>query len=108
MALEEKQSEHDYPCFIRVAEDEHDSFIELPSEKNGSILLSTIQAQFPNAIGLKYRSSTGGWRGVRLSENCLDPPYDGWGTTTFFITLPKTGRSVNFVTLRFVVQIFDK
>ncbi|XP_057312351.1 TAR DNA-binding protein 43-like [Hydractinia symbiolongicarpus] len=88
---EEKVVTEKYPCFVKVSDEENgENCIELPTESCGTILLSTIQAQFPNAIGLKYKSSTGAWRGIRLSDNILDPPFEGWGDTTYHITLPKT------------------
>ena len=75
-----------------VGDDEDsDIFMELPTEKDGSILLSTIRAQFPSAIGLKFKSSTGSWRGVRISDSILDPPFDGWQDNHYVITLPKQG-----------------
>ena len=84
-----------YPCFVKVAEDESlESFIELPTEKSGGMLLSTLQAQFPNAIGLKYKSPSGSWRGIRLSENTFAPPFEGWGETVYSITLSKIGEFV--------------
>lgn len=89
---EEKVLTEKYPCFVKVSDEENgENCIELPTEGCGTILLSTIQAQFPNAIGLKYKSPTGAWRGIRLSDNVLDPPFEGWGDTTYHITLPKTG-----------------
>ncbi|XP_066930592.1 TAR DNA-binding protein 43-like [Clytia hemisphaerica] len=82
-----------YPCFVKIAEDETlENFIELPTEKCGSMLLSTIQGQYPNAIGLKYKSPSGSWRGVRLSESMLDPPFEGWGEAVYSITLPKSEK----------------
>lgn len=79
-----------YPCYILVGDDEDsDVYMELPTEKDGSILLSTIQAQFPNAIGLKFKSSSGLWRGVRISDNILHPPFEGWDDNHYVITLPK-------------------
>lgn len=69
--------------FIQVTDQEGNDIIELPVERNGTVLLSTIQAQFPNAIGLKYRSLNGGWRGVRAADNILDPPSNGWGETIY-------------------------
>ena len=81
-----------YPCFVKVAEDESlENFIELPTEKFGGMLLSTLQAQFPNAIGLKYKSPSGSWRGIRLSDNTFAPPFEGWGETVYSITLSKSG-----------------
>ena len=54
------------PRYVRVMEKEgaEDDMMELPREKDDTVLLSTIQAQFPDAIGLKYKpSGGGGWRG---------------------------------------------
>lgn len=82
-----------YPCYILIGdEDDLDECMELPSEKDGSILLSTIQAQFPCAIGLKYKSATGLMRGVRVYDNILRPPFEGWGNNHYIITLPKQGK----------------
>lgn len=51
--------------YIQVSEEEQDEPIELPSEEDGSLLLSTVAAQFPGACGLKYRNpETGNFRGV--------------------------------------------
>lgn len=92
---DEKPAKENYPCFVRVCDDDaSENFIELPTEQDGSMLLSTIQSQYPNAIGLKYKSTSGSWRGVRLSDNVLDPPFEGWQTTVFTITLPKTGNNI--------------
>lgn len=41
---------------------------------------------FPRAIGLKYRSSSGAWRGVRAEDNVLEPPHNGWGETIYMVT----------------------
>lgn len=90
--VEDQQPVEQYPCFVKVSEDESmDNFIELPTEKFGGMLLSTLQAQYPNAIGLKYKSPSGSWRGIRLSENTLAPPFEGWGEIVYSITLSKTG-----------------
>ena len=59
------EDDSDYPSFVKVAEKEScsEDYMELPREKDGTVLLSTIQAQFTHAIGLKYKSSSGAWRG---------------------------------------------
>lgn len=79
----------DYPCYIKVGDEDSCEFMELPTECDGTILLSTIQAQFPSAIGLRYKTESGGWRGMRLAENCLDPPLEGWGENEYFVTYNK-------------------
>lgn len=77
----------EYQSFVKVAESQDtDDIMELPREKDGTVLLSTLQAQFPGAIGLKYKSSSGGWRGIRVEEKVLEPPYGGWGDTLYIVT----------------------
>ena len=78
--------------FIKVAEEEGDEPIELPSEEaDNSLLLSTLMAQFPGACGLKYRNpESRAWRGVRLSDGRLFPPSDtGWGAHVYVCVMPK-------------------
>ncbi|VVC27967.1 RNA recognition motif domain [Cinara cedri] len=65
--------------YVQVAESEN-SFvdpIDMPTEKDNSLLLSTLEAQYPGAIGLKYRVNNR-LRIVRLNEDKLYPPEDGW------------------------------
>ena len=71
------------PEYINVTSDESTDQepIELPTEEDKTMLLSTVAAQFPNCTGLKYRHpDTGGLRGIRLAEGVLHAPEDGWGT----------------------------
>lgn len=80
--------EEGYQSFISVAAKEGimDDIMELPRENDGTVLLSTVEAQFPSAVGLKYRSSSGGWRGIRAENNVLDPPHGGWGERIYIVT----------------------
>ena len=43
--------------FVLVCSDEStkNEGVELPTEKNGTLLLSVVQSQFEGASGLKYR-----------------------------------------------------
>lgn len=76
--------------YIRVSEEEGDEPIELPSEDDSTLLLSTLSAQFPGTCGLKYRNQESGtMRGVRLTEGRLHPPDGGWGNNLFFCVFPK-------------------
>ena len=85
--------DYGYQSFVKIAEnDSSTSFMELPKEDDGSLLLSTLTGQFPNAVGLKYKSSSGAWRGIRISDNILDAPSAGWGDTVYHITLQHSGR----------------
>jgi hypothetical protein len=77
--------------YLQVAEDEGEEPIELPTEDDGTLLLSTLSAQFPGSSGLKYRNpETKAMRGVRLSEGRLHPPPEiGWGSQIFYCVFPK-------------------
>ena len=84
--MERENGDAGYQSFVKVTEQGSDDFMELPREKDGTVLLSTVQAQYPSAIGLKYKSASGGWRGIRAEDNVLDPPFGGWGENLYFIT----------------------
>ena len=79
--------------YVRVTEDESLPAIELPTESDGAILLSTLQAQFPGACGLRYKNpETDSWRGIRLLDNMLCPPADeGWGCH-LYVVVQKNGE----------------
>jgi len=84
--------------WVAVVQDEGDEPIEIPTESDGTILLTSLTAQFPGVTGLKFRNpETNTLRGVRCSENQLFPPNeDGWGTDTYICTRPKQlPRSLN-------------
>lgn len=83
--------------YISVAEEEGAEPIELPTEEDGTVLLSTLSAQFPRSCGLKFRapesvSQTRSWRGVRLAEGKLfQPPDIGWSNIVFVCVTPRAG-----------------
>lgn len=79
--------------YLKVAEDEGEEPIELPSEDDGTLLLSTLAAQFPGTCGLKYRNpESKGIRGVRLVEGRLHPPDEGWGQNVYYCVFPKENK----------------
>ncbi|XP_060532632.1 TAR DNA-binding protein 43-like [Cylas formicarius] len=80
--------------YLQVAEDEGEEPIELPTEDDGTLLLSTLSAQFPGASGLKYRNpETKAVRGVRLTDGRLHPPPDGgWGSNIYYCVFPKENK----------------
>jgi len=76
--------------YLKVSEDEGEEPIEVPTEEDSTLLLSTLQAQFPGASGLKFRNpDSGGMRGVRITEGRFHPPESGWGTNVFVCVFPK-------------------
>ncbi|KAL1447133.1 hypothetical protein MTO96_028656 [Rhipicephalus appendiculatus] len=77
-------------CFIQVSEDESEEPIELPCEDDGTLLLTTLSAQFPATCGLKYRNpESGTMRGVRLVDGRFHPPDNGWGNVVYYCVFPK-------------------
>ena len=82
--------------WVAVVTDEGDEPIEIPTEGDGTMLLSSLTAQFPGVTGLKFRNpSTNTLRGVRILENVLYPPdaNEGWGATTYICTRPAGAMS---------------
>lgn len=78
--------------YIQVAEEEGDEPMELPTEEDNTLLLSTLQGQFPGTSGLKYRNAeNNAVRGIRLHEGRLHPPSndDGWGDIVYLCVFPK-------------------
>ncbi|XP_051164333.1 uncharacterized protein LOC127283469 isoform X2 [Leptopilina boulardi] len=79
--------------YIQVAEDEGEEPIELPTEDDSTLLLTTLAAQFPGTCGLKYRNpESRAMRGVRLVDGRLHPPENGWGKAVYFCVFPKENK----------------
>ncbi|XP_033107642.1 TAR DNA-binding protein 43-like isoform X2 [Anneissia japonica] len=77
--------------YVRTVEDENDPEpMELPVETDGTILLSTLHAQYPGATGLKYRNpDSGAMRGLRVVENAIQPPDEVWHDYLYVAAYPK-------------------
>ncbi|XP_055515369.1 TAR DNA-binding protein 43-like isoform X2 [Leucoraja erinacea] len=79
--------------YIRVVDEESEEPIEIPSEDDGTLLLSTVAAQFPAAYGLRYRNPDNQClRGVRLVEGILHAPENGWGNLVYVVNYPKDNK----------------
>ena len=77
--------------YIKVCAEEGGEFLEFPKEADNTVLLSTLQSQFPTAIGLRYRGSSGAWRSLRVEENVLSAPKEGWLDRIYCVTI-NTGE----------------
>ncbi len=86
--------------WVAVAEAEGEDPVEISTEPDGTLLLTSVTAQFPGSTGLRFRNpDTGGFRGVRCHEGVLHPPSeeDGWGavqgdagaTLVYYCVRPK-------------------
>ena len=61
--------------WVAVVQEEGDEPIEIPTEGDGTMLLTSVTAQFPGVTGLKFRNPTSGvLRGIRCHDNVLYPP----------------------------------
>ncbi|XP_061688138.1 TAR DNA-binding protein 43 isoform X2 [Syngnathoides biaculeatus] len=79
--------------YVRVAEEENEEPMEIPSEDDGTVLLSTVSAQFPGACGLRFRSPVSQcMRGVRIVEGVLHAPETGWGNMVYVVNYPKDNK----------------
>ena len=76
--------------WVAVLLEEGDEPIEIPTEGDGTMLLTSVTAQFPGVTGLKFRNQeTGGLRGIRCHDNILYPPTEeGWGNISYICTRP--------------------
>ena len=82
--------------YIVVTDDETkpDHLVELPVEPDGLLLLSTLDAQFSEATGLKFRAPSGVFRGLRVAEGKVHPPESGWETASQYVVVCK-GKSLH-------------
>jgi len=73
--------------YIKICEEEGGEFMEFPKETNSTLLLSTLTAQFPNAIGLKYRAPSGALRALRFQDGIMEAPKGGWGDRKYVLAV---------------------
>jgi len=85
--VEEEKEDQEQEDYIKVAPNEDSDFMEFPIEEDGSVMFSTIQAQIPNAAGIKYKGPSGAWRAIRAVDNVLAAPKGGWGDRIYFISV---------------------
>uniref|UniRef100_A0A1I7UYW4 TAR DNA-binding protein 43 n=1 Tax=Caenorhabditis tropicalis TaxID=1561998 RepID=A0A1I7UYW4_9PELO len=86
----------DHPEFITVQDPTGEEPIELPTV-DGAVLMSTLQASFPGATGLKYKNpKTGANRAVQVDPSGLKllVPSDGWDNKTFHVIVAPQGERV--------------
>ena len=88
-------------AYISIAENaNNDILIEIPAESNGTLLLSSIAAQYPGAVGLRFKSDTGAWRGCRV-EVCVFF-LTTHGGTLFLTLFPMGGGGLLPLSLRHI------
>lgn len=84
---------HKMTVYVKVIEDEGEEPIELPTEEDGMLLLTTLTAQFPGCSGLKVKiPDTNTMRGIKLINGRLHPPETGWGDNFYQCVFPKENK----------------
>ena len=59
--------------------------VDIELEDDGTLLLSSLQANFTNGSGLIYYTDEGRKRSIRVSEGKLFPPRGKWGERTYSV-----------------------
>lgn len=78
---------------MAVCEQEDEEPMEIPVEPDGTLLLSSLVAQFPGATGLRYRpQDSKALRGLRLADERLYSPEEGWDAYVFVCNMPKENK----------------
>jgi len=79
--------------YVAVCEQEDEEPIEIPAEPDGTLLLTSLVAQFPGATGLRYRpQDSKALRGLRLADGRIYSPEEGWDAYTFVCNMPKENK----------------
>nr|CDJ94554.1 RNA recognition motif domain containing protein [Haemonchus contortus] len=76
-----------------VVSDSNGDPIELPTARDNSLSMATLQASYPGATGMKYKNpKTGALRAVAVdsSGTKLLPPLDGWDDKVFMVITSNT------------------
>jgi len=73
--------------YVKITDRENSNPIEVPTEDDGSILLSTVTGQFPRATSLCF-SFNENVRAVKIKDGKLYAPEDGWGDLIYRCVFP--------------------
>eukprot|EP00041_Stephanoeca_diplocostata_P010032 m.159079 g.159079 ORF g.159079 m.159079 type:complete len:414 (+) comp17991_c0_seq3:360-1601(+) len=70
---------------------EEQEIVEVPTEDESTLLLTTLASQFEDAIGLKYKNpETHAMRALKVKDGNLYAPADGWGDHTYLVVLQES------------------
>lgn len=74
--------------YVKITDSDDAESIEVPTEDDGTLSVTTVDAQYPGATGLKYRLD-GHVRAVKIANGKLYPPEGGWGDLVYNCVFPK-------------------
>lgn len=75
--------------YITIRDMEFDELVEVPAERDGTLLLSTVKGQCPSAVGIRFKTESGAWRGLRTEGNIIKQPAEGWGEIEYHVVRKK-------------------
>lgn len=79
--------------YIQAIEEDSAEAIELPLEEDQTLDLATLQSQFRNAIGLKYKAETGAWRALKVNGQSIVHPGKQWSDSIVYVVVfPKDNK----------------
>lgn len=79
--------------YIKIVDPEvPDMIVNVPTNEDGTLELSSLKSQFPGASGLRYHLQDY-VRGVKMVGNQLHPPEGGWNKSTVYICVFPRGKS---------------
>ena len=83
------------PHWVKIAENEADTVVELQQEEDGTVLMENLKNVFSQATTVKYRNpENNAWRVIKCVDDILHPPEaEGWGDHVYVVVVPK-GRQV--------------
>ena len=77
----------------QVTKDVNEEPTEIPSEDDGTGLLSRVRVQFPGGCRMSWRNAVSQRRrGGRPVEEMLHVPDAGWGNVVYVVTYPKDNK----------------
>jgi len=85
--------------YANITNHENSNPIEVPTEDDGTILLSTITGQYPGATSLNF-CFNGKLRAISIMDGRLYAPEGGWGDMIYRCVFPEAKSilvSYNFV-----------
>ena len=80
--------------YVKITDRENPNPIEVPTEDDGSISLSTITGRFPRATGLCFTFNVNA-RAVKINDGKLYALVDGWGDLIYRCVFPTIPTEKN-------------
>lgn len=82
--------------YIKVVKNESsDEITEFPLEDDLTLEVETLQSQYPQAIGLKYKSESGAWRAMKVNGGIISAPGNQWDKEATYVATYDNKRKAD-------------